>query len=470
MSVFASRAWVGVAVGSVVLGVACGDPSSVSDEARVDSKSDAGPDGRDGGSLGDAEKPGTDAAFVVEAGADGAAVDGSMDSGPPPFQDDCAGKVVACPTVPVGFVEGSGLRAVDRCAYPMKPVAGFGSNGALLDALERLAPKRPMATVLADTNRIATQTTTVPGGPPGIDYAFRWNAEDDASETWIPQGITGTADADVTGLVGGKRAVLVSFYEDAGLQKGVRIAITDVTNPAAPRYRFALLVEPSGTVVAPTFAQVDIHAGGIVWYGTKLYVAQTGTGFRVFDMSRILEVAVDTDTMGCTNGVCRAGLYKYVIPQIGVFADTTTCGHIFSWVSLDRSSSPPSLVSGEYCSTAACTSPLAGKVFRWPLDASTGLLRGGMGVTWPTSVAFMSHRQVQGGAYRGGVGFFSSSAPAGGGGALYRVVVGRSATSVWGDAPEDLMVDEARSLLWSLSEAPGSRTVFAGRFTSYPAP
>ena len=287
---------------------------------------------------------------------------------------------------------------------------------------------------------------------------------------WIQQGITAAPTPMRADSVGGKRVVLVSSYEDAGLEKGVRIAIADVTNPATPRYRFALLVEPKGTPQAPTIAQVDSHAGGIVWYGSKLYVAQTGTGFRVFDMNRILRVATDQDVLGCASGTCRAGLYKYVIPQIGVIADTSPCGHIYSWVSLDRSSTPPTLVSGEYCSTSACAGPLAGKIFRWPLDPATGLLRGGSGTTWPTAVHFMSHKQVQGGAVRGGTVYLSSSAPAASGGDLYRVAVGKSATSRWVDTPEDLMVEEGRGLLWSLSEAPGIRVVFASRFTSLPAP
>lgn len=385
------------------------------------------------------------------------------------FVDPCTTATPVCsPTPPATLTEGSGLLAVDRCAFPLAPVAGFGANGALLTALEALAPKVTMAAVLADTNRVATRVTTAPGNPPGLAYALRWNAEDNASVDWIPQGLTGSADADPTGLVAGKRVVLVSFYEDAGLEKGVRIAITDVTDPDAPRYRFALLVEPTGSAANPSFKQVDIHAGGLVWFGSKLYAAQTGTGFRVFDMSRILQVAVDQDLVGCTGATCRAGLYKYVIPQIGTYAHKSACAPIFSWVSLDRTSTPLSLVSGEYCSGTACAAPLAGRVFRWPLEASTGLLRGA--TTFPTEAFLTSHRQVQGGAGRSGAFYLSSSAPVAGGGALYRVKVGKSATSTFLDAPEDLMVDEGRGWLWGLSEGAGNRVVAAMTLTSYPPP
>lgn len=386
--------------------------------------------------------------------------------------DTCATAAATCPVVPAAFAAGAGLRVVDRCAFPMRPAAGFGGNAGLIDALEKITTKTAPAAVAADGNRIATAVTAVPGGPPGVDYAFRWNAEDDASTTWIPQGITGTPDAEATGLSGGKRIVLVSFCEDTTLGKGVRVAFVDVTNPAAPRYRLALLVEPAGSAAAPSFAPVDSHAGGIVWFGSKLYVAQTGTGFRVFDMSRILEVAVDQDVIGCTATTCRAGLYKYVIPQIGVYAERGACAPIFSWVSLDRSTTPPSLVSGEYCSATACAGRFAGKALRWPLDPATDLLvrRDAASTTWPTEAFLLGETQVQGGASRGGTYLLSSSAPAGGGGALYRVKPGKSATSVFADAPEDLMVEGTKGLLWGLTEAAGARVVFAAKLASYPPP
>ncbi len=236
----------------------------------------------------------SDPAPVPQANpADAAATDGAVttpaDSGETPMDagdastlvpDTCATATATCPVVPAAFTAGAGLRTVDRCAFPMRPAAGFGGNGAILDALEKITTKAAPSAVAADGNRVATSVTAVPGGPPGVDYAFRWNAEDDASATWIPQGITGTPDADATGLRGGKRIVLVSFYEDTTLGKGVRVAFVDVTNPAAPRYRFALLVEPW---LAFEPRRWTPRRMGIVWFGSKLYVAQTGTASRVPD-------------------------------------------------------------------------------------------------------------------------------------------------------------------------------------------
>lgn len=465
------RAW-GLVCG-VVLVLSCGvDPatefpdSGPDDQPLVDAGSfDAGAEDAGSSFDGGSSDAGLEDAGAADADA-GAAVDAGVDAG---FVDACAQRTVQCPTVPSNLTEGGGLRAIERCAFPLAPAAGFLGNTALLDALEQLTTPVTVSQVVADANRVATPTTAVPGAPPGLAWAFEWNAEDQATTSWIPQGITGSADADPTGLVGGKRIILVSWYEDAGLEKGVRIAFVDVTTPSAPRYRFALLVAPTGTVAAPSFGQVDAHAGGIVWFGRWLYMAQTGSGFRVFDLSRMLQVATDVDTMGCTSTDCRAGLYKYVIPQVGAYVDRSTCGPIFSWVSLDRGSSPPALVSGEYCSTTACSGPLAGKVFRWPLDASTGLLRGPT-TTWPLEASLMGQRQVQGGARRAGTTYLSSSAPAGGGGALYCVNPTRSLTANFSDSPEDLMVDAPNAQLWGLSEAAGGRAVYAVRFSSYPVP
>ncbi|MBL8917522.1 MAG: hypothetical protein JNJ54_01565 [Myxococcaceae bacterium] len=416
---------------------------------------DAGPS--DGGVLGDG-------GAAQDAG--GSPVDsGAADAGP--FVDACASQMAACPAMP-SITEGGGLRAINRCAFPMGLAAGSFGNTALLDALALRTTPVTVAQLVADTNRVATQTTMAPGNPPGLAYAFRWNMEDDTSTTWIPQGITGSADATASGLWAGRRVVLVSWYEDAGLQKGVRIAFVDVTTPSAPRYRFALLVQPTGTPAAPSFTQVDAHAGGMVWFGSYLYMAQTGSGFRVFDLTRVMQVATDLDVMGCTATTCRAGLYKYVLPQVAAYTDLSSCNPLFSWVSLDRASSPPALVSGEYCSGTACSAPLAGRVFHWPLDAATGRLRGA--TTWPTFAAYMGHRQVQGGAFRAGVTWLSSSAPPAGAGALYTVNATRGLTSQFIDAPEDLMVDEANGVLWSQSEGAGDRVVVAVRFTSYPLP
>lgn len=436
----------------------CSDSYSAGNDATTDAGSDArstsDPGVPDGGTTGEGD---------ADATTDGAVA--------PP--DPCAAQTPVCPTTTT--TTGSGLVSIDRCAFPIEEAATWSTLPPLVTALEKLAPPATTAAILADLNRSGTSVApgAVPGGPPGVDIAVRWEKVDEDSEAWIPQGLTGSADASATGLVDGRRVVVVSWYytPPAGstYEKGVRLAFVDVTNPQAPTYRFALLVEPKGTVAAPTFAPVTIHAGGMVWFGNLLYVADTGRGFRVFDMSRAMVAATDLDEIGCTAGTCRAGLYKYIIPQVGGFTQASKCAPLFSWVSLDRSSTPPSLLSGEYCGGAACASqPLAGRTYRWPLDGANGRLRAG--TSWPSEAMLMGQQQVQGGASRNGLFYLSSSAPAAGAGALFRVKPAKSATSKWLDAPEDLMVDEKNGLLWSLSEGVGARVVAGMKLGAYPAP
>jgi len=413
-----------------------------------------------GGSAGAAGQVGTD------AGAD------AGDGGTPP--DPCEGKSVTCPALPGGFSVGSGLAAIERCAFPLDEGPEQASFLPLVDALAKKLAAKTLANVLADLNRTTVAVATVPGGPPGVDRAFRWDDAENVKAYWIPQGITGSADASASGLVEARHLIVVSFYYDKAKhpgsngEKGVRLAFVDVTPSSAPKYRFALLVEPSGTVAAPDFKAIPIHAGGIAWFGDRLYVADTFTGFRVFDTTRIFQVATDQDVIGCAGGTCRAGLYKYVLPQVGTYRHASKCSPRFSFVSLDRSSNPPSLISGEYCSGSACSAALAGRLFRWPLAGANGAL--GAGRSWPAEAFFGGQVQLQGAGAKDGTFFLSSSAPAAGAGALYRVVAGKSATSKWVDAPEDVVVDGPRGLIWSLSEALGSRVVFAAKLSSYPSP
>jgi hypothetical protein len=426
---------------------------------------------------GEAASEGADASSDAPAPSQPGLPEGGATDAPPDAPDappdPCAAQTPVCPTTTA--TAGGGVVAIDLCAFPIEEATTWATLPPLVSALETIAAPASTAAILADLNRTATPVAAgaVPGGPSGVGFAMRWETEDDDSVTWVPQGITGSADASSTGLVDGRRVVLVSWYftPPAGstYEKGVRVAFVDVTDPQAPTYRFALLVEPKGTPATPTFAPVTVHAGGMAWFDGLLYVVETGRGFRVFDMRRAMRVATDADEIGCQAGTCRAGLYKYVIPQIGGYTSASACAPLFSYVALDRSTTPPSLLSGEYCGGAACAGkPLAGRAYRWPLDAASGRLRAG--TSWPSEAMLLGQTQVQGAASRGGLTYLSSSAPAAGAGALYRVKTGASATSTWLDSPEDLMLDETGGLLWSLSEAAGSRVVAGMKLTSYPAP
>jgi hypothetical protein len=260
--------------------------------------------------------------------------------------------------------------------------------------------------------------------------------------------------------------VLVSWYYDRAsepgstAEKGVRIAIVDVTDPQAIRYRFALLVEPVTRDGRSDFAPVAIHAGGLAWYGNLLYVPDTGNGFRVFDLTRILAVDTAEDRLGydAAGGVYHAHGYRYVIPQVATYLETGACDARFSFAAIDRSTTPPSLVSGEYDAAS-----IGGRLYRWPLDPATGrLVLTDRDRVIADGAWFSGQTHVQGGLSLDDTWWLSSSAPAGGAGALYRAREDESsATLGWIDTPEDLAYDPATDRLWSLSEGLGERYVIA---------
>jgi hypothetical protein len=474
----------GGAAGAETAGGAAGETSSGSGGSGGSGAGDGGSGGTPAGSggagtAGDAGSSGTGGSAAGGGGVAGASGSGgsagASGSGGSVSTDTCATKKAVC-NATTGLTEGGGLVAIDRCAFPIKE-ASFASYASLIKGTEdaKLVKTVKVADVLGDLNRSAVQVTAgkVPGKPAGVKQAFTWATGDVNVDYWIPQGLSGSADAAASGLVDGKSVIVVAWYYDLAKdpgetqKKGVRVAFVDVSNPAKPTYRFALLVEPTGTVDEPNFGPVNIHAGGIVWFGDSLYVADTSHGFRVFDLNHIWSVPPD-DGLGCDFSRCVAENYAYVIPQSGKYEAGDTCDLLFSYVSLDRSVSPPTLVSGEYCSDTACKGPLTGRALRWPLDEKTGKLAAG--TSYPSEAYVFQQKQVQGAAAHAGTFYLSSSAPAGGGGALYRVVKGKSKTSVWIDSPEDLLVDQPNKLLWSLSEADGARFVMGAALSSYPSP
>lgn len=377
-----------------------------------------------------------------------------VDGGVP---DPCPA-TVACPSAGT-IARGSGLHAIDRCAFPLvpEPVAD------LVDAYPPSLARVTMSDVLLDLNRTGTRITALPGTAPGVQRAYAWEAGDEAVAYWIPQGITGSFDANALGTVDGNKVVLVSwYYEKAAetgstFEKGIRIAIANVTDPSTITYRFALLVEPTGTQAAPSWRAVPFHAGGLAWIGDRLYVPITSGGFRVFDLSRMLQVDGTDDRIGRdeATGTYDAHGYKYVIPQIATYATNGACDPRFSFVALDRSSTPPSLVSGEYDAAS-----VNGRLYRWPLDGAA-LRVTDQGRVLPDAAFVMAESHVQGAFAHAETFWLSSSRPAGGAGELVRTRVGMPSSTVgWSDSPEDLAFDPQASSVWSLSEGTNARYVF----------
>jgi hypothetical protein len=286
--------------------------------------------------------------------------------------------------------------------------------------------------------------------------AFGWDRADERTRAWVPQGISTSSDAHSEGTVRGRAVVAVSWYLRTadGADQGARVSFVDITEPAEPRYRHVLLAEPvrepaTGT---PSTGPVAVHAGGIVWYGDRLYVAATYSGLRVFDLADLLRVDP------ATHGGC-----DFLLPQRSAYrppADDTARMR-YSFVSLDRTSSPHALLAGEYVRRTA-----PARIVRFPLDAATGDLHGEVGTAQPSESFALGMRRMQGVACVRG---------------RYHVTASNSRWlrgDLWvGDphhgfgrrrwalppGPEALCAWPARGQLWSLTEWAGRRTVFALR-------
>lgn len=381
--------------------------------------------------------------------------------------DPCAAVMPNCPTnVPASA--GLGLKPTDRCAFPIQDDDTWVANDALIDqiAANGTQLKKIADLLLGDLNRTATEITAgqLPGNTQEFRFGFQWESGDESVPYWIPQGITTSGDGTPSGTVAGRKVVLVSWYYDkdqepaSTFEKGVRIAVVDPT-AATIKYRFVLLVEPKAGNPA-TFQAIKIHAGGLAWFDHWLYVVDTQKGFRVFDLDKLLQVDTAKDAIGwdAADGKYYAANYKYVLPQVDAFTTQSACTQLFSFAGVDRSTVPPTLLSGEYCTAGGTCDTLEGRLFRYKLGAD-GLLPGGK--SWPSDASFMGETQVQGGVSYAKKFFLSSSAPAAGAGALYVMgQTGPSTTKGWADSPEDVSYDPMQGRLWSLTEALGARYVF----------
>lgn len=324
-----------------------------------------------------------------------------------------------------------------------------------VDALAaRLGGRAGLDGVLADLNRTATPVR-VPGL--AVRWGFRWQHDDQSTRRWWPQGITTSADAGPDESHSGRRVLMTSAYSKQvdGRSYGSRISVVDITDRGEIRYRHVLLVEPFvDDDGRPGVRPLHVHAGGIVWHGEHLHVAGTRHGFCTFRIDDALRVpdAAGLDVFG----------YRYVLPLRFRYDAVTADGHDdlrYSFLSLDRSASPHELVAGEYGRDEMTT-----RLARYELDATTGLLTSGDdGAARPLILDDRGIGHTQGAVVVDGRWYLTTSA------GQYRL------GSIWsgtpGDlrrhrfalpvGPEDITYWPSTDELWSLSEYPGHRYVFA---------
>lgn len=409
-----------------------------------------------------------DAGSLDDAGVTDA---GAFDAGATPVEDagaaiQDAGAPLTCPKHgPIaGYSEHDGLRAIAADNFVLRDTDTWTSYADTFDALG--LPK--VGLEVLPLNRTATSMGNKPW--PGFGGGFFWESGDLTVDYWIPQGLAG-------GVAGARSYVAVSWhYENVGdpnpptdgTDKGSRVSFADVTQlSAGVTYRHVLFVEPD---VTRGIKPVNIHVGGLAWSGSRLYVADTSRGLRVFDLSRISRVSTATScsTIAGKSGtdVCAYG-YEYVLPQIGGYyfpsGASSSCKPSFSHVALDRSTTPHTLISGEYDNDV--DTGIYSRVLRWPLTSTDGRMKA-------IDAWYAGSRNVQG-AIASGPRFFMNVTRYNG--ALVTGTVGspsrvlKASDGDWGWMPEGLYVSAAGNL-WVSTEGHANlaRSVFYVRIADVP--
>ncbi len=273
-----------------------------------------------------------------------------------------------------------------------------------------------LAAVLGDLDRRLWRTWA-----PCLTWhrAWTWDRADRRDPQWWPQGVS---------VEPGGRHVAVSWYAKKG---GVRISFL---SPAERRYRHVTLVVPTADGHAPLHA----HAGGIVWHGSRLYVAATRAGLWVCD----------------TGDVMRLDDGEYVLPVRFLLAPVADDGEPlrFSFVGVDDATDPPSLVVGEYGNSRQTR-----RLAEFPVDGGD---------------ATITHHDVvraQGVARVAGRLYLTSSHGPWAPGSLWAGEPGgfRERRRAVPMGPEDLAYDAATDRLWTVTEHPRRRWVVSIRRSSF---
>ena len=402
-------------------------------------------------------------------------------------------RIARLPAV-VALVAGAliGVAAPAQAAYS-DPLTTIGTAGlglkyiatpqSAINALDAALPNAGVTQVLESANHPMArcdsgEAASLPISPTAT-RSMCWDSGDATTTAWNPQGITSSGDADDDGSWGANRLILSGWhYTEAGDRRNdARIAFIDYNDPANPRYRWVYLVDPNDA--GTNFAAAKAHVGGMVWYGDKLLVSAVGNSrvaIRVFDLDHILQATDGSATIGRTAGGWAAYGYQYVMPEVGRYeyaAGACTMANntgtpCFSSISLDRSTSPDSLVAAEYFDDGT-----GSRLFRYPFGAGYLLAATSSGAVTASAAHRSGVANAQGVLSWNGRWYVAHSSSTLHG-QLWRVTTGatgvsRTCTSpgttsrvmCWALHPQALTHWYSDGLVWSQSEAPGQRAVFA---------
>jgi hypothetical protein len=223
----------------------------------------------------------------------------------------------------------------------------------------------------------AAETAALPVKPTAT-RAYCWDHEDATTAQWLPRSVTTSGDAEADGRWGPDRVILAGWTHndrapgqpaaDRGL---ARIAFVDADDRTRLAYRWVLLVAPRAG--GKDFTAVRTALSGMVWYRDKLFVTSRDS-LLVFDLHRILRADIDSPAIGRVGGGYAAHGYQYVLPTVGSYRLTGgPCSTAddrsvpcFSALSLDRTSTPHSLVAAERFRAGNSAPPT--RLWRYPFS------------------------------------------------------------------------------------------------------
>jgi hypothetical protein len=349
---------------------------------------------------------------------------------------------------------------------------------AALAALDAALPNVSANTVVHDANHAMTGCSAAEQAAlpiaPAATTKMCWDADRAGSSAWTPQSITTSGDADDDGMWGADKILISGWHGESSLGTGsdgtsryddARLLFINDDTPSAAAFRQVYLAVPNST--GSTFTAAKAHVGGMAWYGDKIYVTAVGntaTAIRVFSTTHLLQLSSSAAAIGKVSDGYAAYGYKYAMMQVGYYSyaggacdmDSDTGVPCFSSMSLDRSTSPDSIVTTEYFSDQT----KHGRLYRYPMGSDFLLAAGSGGTVAATE------------AYRSGVGnmqgvlghdghWYVAHSSAVTNGQLYDQTTSASVPShcgdpstpaCWGMHPEALTYDWASGLVWSVTE------------------
>jgi hypothetical protein len=335
--------------------------------------------------------------------------------------------------------------------------AHYGMYRSLIAALHtRLGlARRTVAQVMNDANHNrAAITDPATRALPGFEGGFSFDRGDNGACRSFPQGITTTRDSSGAspGTYDGRQLIAVSWYTKNACGGGTGtadswVSLVNWDSHFPSRYRKILLVRPGGTPRRPTLHDLPIHAGGAVWYGNYLYVAHAG--LDVFDMRRIYRVPRGSRMHG----------FAYVLPEVARIGDVSTAKPKIAWSTISMDRQDRSLVVAEFTCRRAChglAQVRSARAARFPFASGRTTFAArtradeALALPWYDVNGVASFHRRWWFYTLGTLQYWART----GGVTTHQWVRHAESISYWGDRT-------GPDLLWTTTEAPGARNVFA---------